>query len=309
MPNSRDLVNEPVLTAFSLAYQPQEMIGDKVMPRVNVRSLSGRYFTTGAGDAFRARDTRKRPNGDFHESKHDIDDAATFAIDEHGLEEFVPDLEKENFAAKSEGSIDLRTSTTEALTKQVMLSRESRVATLAQDDTQYPAANKTTLTGTDRWDDASSTPDTDIENAKLITLSIPNVLAISFEVFQALKRHAVVRDQYKFTSADSITPDLLARMFDLDAVWVGKAQETTSNPGQTDAFARIWNKNAVLLKVDPNPGLKSETFAFSPEMKARRVLSARLSRGSGGEMIKVVEVVGEKITDNRQGFIFVDAVS
>lgn len=309
MPNSRDLTTEPILTAFSLAYTPQELIGDKLFPRVNVASLSGRYFAFSAGDAFRAKDTRKRPSGDFHESKHDVDDAATFVIDEHGLEEFVPDIEKENWATKSQGVVDLRTSTTESLTKQIALSREKRVATLAQAAAQYPTGNKETLTGTDQWDDASSTPTLTIEAAKAATLSIPNVMAMSYEVFQVLKRHAEVRDQYKYTSADSITPELLARMFELDAVWVAKAQETTSNEGQTDTFARIWNKNVVLAKVDPNPGLKSETFSISPMMKDRRVLSARLTRGSGGEMIKVVEVLGEKIVDNRLGYLIIDAIS
>lgn len=309
MPNVRDLQTDAILTAFSLEYKPEDMIGDMVLPRVRTDTKAGRYFSFAAGDSLRARDTRKRGNGDFHENEHSADDSAQFQQDEQGLEEFVPDIDREDFSARSRGVVDLRTSTTDILTWQVMNSREKRVANLVQDLTEYPAANKTTLAGADQWSDNSSDPQQDIEAAKEVTLFVPNTLILSFAVFQVLKRHPQIRDNFKYTTAKSITADMLAGLFDLDKVLVGKAREATNNPGQPETFARIWSKNTVLAQIDQNPGLKARTFGFSPEMKPRRVLSVRSSRGSGGEIIKVVEVVGEKISDARMGFIWENSIA
>jgi len=41
----------------------------------------------------------------------------------------------------------------------------------------------------------------------------PNTLIISAEVFDALKEHPEVQDQFKYTSAESITTAMLARYF------------------------------------------------------------------------------------------------
>lgn len=305
----RDLTVDAILTAFSQEYTPEEYIGDRILPRVGVNTLTGTYYAWDAGDATRTKDTATRPGGSFHESQFKVTDDSPFVAREHGLEEFIADLKRKDWDARTRGAADYRTSTVENLTRQIANSREKRVADLVFDPAQYDGAHKVTLSGSDQWDDASSTPIEDIEGAKTLTFATPNILVVSYEVFQSLKRHQDVRDQYKYTTAKSITPELLAAMFELDAVLVGKAQETTSNPGQTNTWGRLWGKKAVLARVDPNPGPRSMTYGFSPEMVARRVLSARDSRGQGGEVVKVAEVIGETIVDPTLAYMFIDAVS
>jgi len=51
----------------------------------------------------------------------------------------------------------------------------------------------------------------------------PNKMVISKPVFAALKTHPKIKEQFKYTSSDSITTVMLANYFDLAQVVVGKS--------------------------------------------------------------------------------------
>ena len=76
-------------------------------------------------------------------------------------------------------------------------------------------------------DDANGDPFTDIAQGQTTILQNtgfePNILLLSWPVYQALRKHPLVIDRIKYTTradASKITPELLAGAFDIDKVVV-----------------------------------------------------------------------------------------
>ena len=85
-----------------------------------------------------------------------------------------------------------------------------------------------------------STPANDFENAReAIRASVgiyPNVAVIGAKAFSALKHHPKVTDRFKYVSKESITPDMIASLFELQKVMVGRAIYLDDNSNPVD----IW---------------------------------------------------------------------
>src|SRR5690606_40073095 len=98
---------------------------------------------------------------------------------------------------------------------------------------------KEVLSGGDQWDDyENSNPCAVIQDGKSSVLSKalrkPNLIIVGQEVFNALVNHPMILDRVKYTSRDSITPDMLASLFDVETFLVGSAVENASKEGQAD---------------------------------------------------------------------------
>jgi len=121
---------------------------------------------------------------------------------------------------------------------------------------------------TKQWSDyTSSDPIDDIEEAKSEVLSNtgmePNTLVLGYEVFRQLKNHPDLVDRIKYTSSQTITEDMLARMFDLDRVLVAKAVKATNNEGASEAYSFAYGKAALLAHVAPSPGLLTPSAGYT----------------------------------------------
>ena len=119
-----------------------------------------------------------------------------------------------------------------------------------------------------QWSDyAASDPIDDIEDAKAGILSTtgmePNTLVLGYDVFRALKNHPDIVDRIKYTSAQTVTADMLAAMFDIPRVIVSKGVKATNNEGATGAYAFTSGKKALLAYVAPTPGLLTPSAGYS----------------------------------------------
>jgi hypothetical protein len=138
------------------------------------------------------------------------------------------------------------------------LTLEIEQAALASNPANYGAANKLALAGTSRWDDPASTPITDIEGAKdqvRTTCGVePNRMVINNAGFRALKNHPTIVDRFKYTTAESITARMLAGLFDIEELAVGKATFVDST--ESDApFKEAWGECCLSrLCAKPRPG-------------------------------------------------------
>jgi hypothetical protein len=119
-----------------------------------------------------------------------------------------------------------------------------------------------------RWNVANSNPAADIETGKTAILAstgkLPNQLTVGRRVYAALRNNSAVKDQFKYTSADSISPAMLARYFDIEELLVSDAIVTTDAGATFDLMA---GKHALLTYTDRGPGLNKVTagitFAWS----------------------------------------------
>lgn len=116
----------------------------------------------------------------------------------------------------------------------------------------------------------------------------PNTLVIQRKVYDALNDHPDFADRLKYTSSESITPEILARMLDLDRVLVCGGVVNTAAEGQAAAVSFIQGKHALLAYVNPQPEpeMPSAAYTFgwtgilpgSPEGGAAGVAMSELPR-------------------------------
>lgn len=113
------------------------------------------------------------------------------------------------------------------------------------------------------WDDDSSSFLDNIFDAKPVVKKAsggyePNTLILGYEVYQTLKTHPQIKDATKYTSADSITREMIARQCEVDRVLVMGGVLNSAQKGQTENNAFIGGDDALLCYVNPNEPAISE---------------------------------------------------
>jgi hypothetical protein len=119
-----------------------------------------------------------------------------------------------------------------------------------------------------QWSDyTNSDPIEDIEAGKAQILSTTgleaNTLVLGYDVFRRLKNHPDLVDRIKYTSSQTITEDMLARMFDIERVLVSKSVKATNAEGATAAYSFTTGKTALLAHVAPNPGILTPSAGYT----------------------------------------------
>lgn len=120
-----------------------------------------------------------------------------------------------------------------------------------------------------RWDAASSSPLADVEVGKRAILAAtgfePNTLILGYEVFSALRNNAAIRDQFKYTSAESINEAMMARYFGVERLLVSKGVYANSAEGATTTTTLIAGKHALLCYSAPAPSIMTPTAGYTFE--------------------------------------------
>ena len=128
--------------------------------------------------------------------------------------------------------------------------------------------DKTGTTNFTKWSDyAASDPIEDIELGKETILQntgyMPNRLVLGYKTFRRLKHHPDVVDRFKYTSPDSITEEMLARLFEVEQVVVMRAVKNTAAEGATAVMAFVTGvDDALLCYANPSPGLLAPSAGY-----------------------------------------------
>lgn len=317
LPARGDVHIDQALTNISVAYiqAASNFIANRVFPSVPVTKQSDKYFTYNKGD-FRRDEVKPRAPGTESAGGGFRMSNDNYAAEVYAFHKDVPDQIRSN----ADAAVNVDNDASRFVTNLFLIQREVKWAseffTINVWDTDVVGATDFTV-----WDDSASDPEADIDTGKALILRTtgyePNTLVVGFEVHQALKKHPLVTERFKYTSPDSITESMLARFFEIDNYMVSKASYTTSLEGAaSDTHAFIAGKNALLCYVAPSPGLlipsAGYTFVWSGLTGASEVGVAisnfRLDRQ------KSDRVEGEFAYDNKvvasdQGYFFSGAVS
>lgn len=230
-----------------------------------------------------------------------------YSLDQYSLDVPVP-REHADEAATVPG-IDLGKRAVNTAMDTLTLTLEIEQAELASNPASYNAANRLALSGADRWSDPNSTPIADIEDAKSqvrTTSGIePNRMVIGSKGFTALKNHPKIVERFKYTTADSITAKMLAGLFDLDELAVGKATYVDSNdPGAP--FREAWGNIAALAYVPTqDAALEQPSFGYTYTLKGHPFVEP--PRWEGSKRSHVYGVTFERkpvLTGIASGFLF-----
>lgn len=264
LPNlSRDNIRaDIVLTELSRHYAQSPRLLHLIAPPVPVRSDRGELIQYG-------KEGFVRYNGERTERGTSRRITRGFKGEQYVLDQFRLEAPLDDHEAlkESELGIDPEEDRIELLMQAAMLDIDGKIAAAVQDATAYQTTHKTTLTGTDKWNDASaSNPGQVIDDAaQTVRQSIgrrPNVLTVGSRVFDALNNHDDVVAKFNNSGTfENLTPEQLASWKGFDLVLVVESLEAhPTNGNLTDLFGN----NAVLSYVDPRI-LSQSGISYSPD--------------------------------------------
>jgi len=256
---------DAALTNFSIAYMQDasRFIADKVFPNVPVEHKSDKYYVF-AKDAFLKAGGRRTPYGmeaprggfALSTSSYDVGTPWRWAFD------LTPDV-----LANADPGINIDQAASSYVMNGLLVQRE----------VQWGASYfKTGVWGTDvvgatnfaKWsDDANSDPITDVSTGRQTILGntgyLPNTMVVGNAVHEALKKHPLIVDRFKYTSSDSITNAMIARLFEVDNYLVAQAVQATNTEGETVATSLVLGANALLCYSAPAPSLLAHSAGYS----------------------------------------------
>ena len=230
-PTVSDVHVDAILTNISVAYMQEadNFVASRAFPQIPVNKQSDKYFTYSQADFFRDQ-VQLRADGTPSAGTGYSLSTATYAAEVYALHKDIGDQVRQN----ADNPIDPDMDATRFLTQQMLIRQEIDWAS---------NAFATGIWDTDRtpgtlWSAAGSTPIADIETGKQTVMTatgyVPNTLIISYKAFSALVDNSDIVDRIKFTSQDSVTPDLLARVFNVDRCLI---------------MSSVYNTAAALLRL------------------------------------------------------------
>lgn len=256
---------DAALTNFSIAYMQDatNFVADVVFPNVPVEHKSDKYFKFSKDAFLRAGGKQipfgqEAPRGGFQLStdNYDVGSPWRWGFD------LTPDI-----AANADAGVNIDQAASAFVMNGLLVQREVNWASNFF-ATSIWGTDKTGGTDFAQWnDDANSDPITDISNGRGQILSstgyLPNTMVVSFYVHEALKKHPLIVDRFKYTSSDSINEAMLARLFEVDRYVVAKAVQATSQEGETVSTALVLGKHALLCYSAPAPSLLAHSAGYT----------------------------------------------
>ena len=307
------------LTAITLAYQNRRLIADEVLPRTPVPSREFKWLQMNRDQMFTVPETLVGRKGQPNEVEFGGTETPGFVRD-YGLDDVVPNEDLESAPA---GFDSLGTAVT-GISELVALDREKRVADLIFNANTYPAANRTTLSGTSQWSDfTNSDPYTAIQNALDGMLMRPNIGVIGRLAWSRLRVHPRITAALAPSAngntltvngqGQPATLQAVADLLELDEILVGEAFINTAKPGQTASLSRCWGKHMAFLHQNPVATIRGNavTFGFTAEWGNRVAGSMPEPKVGlrGAQRVRVGESVNELIVASDVGYYFQNIVA
>lgn len=307
------------LTAISLAYSNRRLIADEVLPRTPVPAREFKWLQMNKDQMFTVPETMVGRKGRPNEVEFGGTEVPGFVRD-YGLDDVVP---QEDILSAPAGYDPLGTAVT-GISELIALDREKRVADLVFGLNTYPAANRTTLSGTSQWSDyTNSDPYTAIMTALDGVLMRPNVAVIGRLAFSKLRVHPKLTAALApSTTGNTLTVNgqgapataqAIADLLELDQIIIGEAFINTAKPGQTASLSRCWGKHMAFLHQNPIATIRGNavTFGFTAEWGNRVAGSIPEPEVGlrGAQRVRVGESVNELIVASDVGYFFQNVVA
>lgn len=260
-PTSSDVHIDSILTGLSVAYIQDQtrFISGQVFPVIPVDKQSDKYYVYTKGDWFRDEARKRAPATESAGGGYNLSTTG-YSADVFAFHKDIDDQVRAN----ADSPINVDRDAVEFVTQRLLLRREIQWVS----DYFTTSVWGSDVTPTNLWSDyAASDPINDIELGKETILAatgyMPNTLVLGYQTFRQLKNHPDVIDRFKYTSAANITADILARLFDVDRIFVSQSIKNTGNEGATDSFSFTHGKHALLCYVSPTPGLLTPSAGYT----------------------------------------------
>lgn len=299
------------LSSLSIRFQNEDYIGTRIMPIAMVEKQSDKYGVFSDRDYLAYPDATIGPRGQVQQLTTNIDQTNTFFCVAKALEEYI-DLDN---IANADAPLDLLANATYKVNDGLEWNREMAIASVLTTAGNY-SGNTVTLAAGSEWDSAGGgTPVKNIQDAISNCLGGPGPTRLvgwcGYEVYKVLARHPEIRDLYKYTGSGLASPQLLAGIFGLDELVVGKAWQDTANIGQTQALSRIWGEYFGVARVSttPRPNMYAFGMTFDWLGKNTEVIFERARGRRGGYIVKVGDAWVPKVVAARAGYLIANCLA
>lgn len=262
-------VIDPILTKqVQLGPVQSTFVGSKLFPSVPVGLRSGRIVRFG-DEAFALVNTRRTPGAATKRR------AVTYGSDQYTLyqdkiEGELPIELLEETQNTPDLPIDIQMMTVTLAKQTIDLRLEYDQLSLATSAAAYASNFKTTLSGTSQWSDPASTPKANVtvwkNRIRRACGMYPNTMVLGAEVFDFLDLHPEIRDQFKYTSDDSLTVDMLRRYFNVEDIGIATALVLDDATGEK---IDIMPDQVVLAYVnkDIRPNVITPSFGYTYSLR------------------------------------------
>ena len=298
-------VVDPILSGIAQGYIHAQRVGHTLFPAIDVLQRGGTVIEFGR-ESFLNYKSRRAPGADAINIQFGYE-GKPYSLSQFSLDAPIPREHMEE--ALTVPGIDLGKRAVNTAMDSLTLTLEIEQAELAGNPDSYPASNKLTLAGTAKWSNADSDPIGDIDAAKdhvRTTCGVePNRMVIGNTGFRALKRHPKITERFKYTTAESITAKMLAGIFDLDELNVGKATYV-ENLDANSVFKEAWGNFACMAYVPTqDAALDQPSFGYTYTLKGHPFVEP--PRWEGRNRSWVYGVTYERrpvLTGMAAGFLF-----
>jgi hypothetical protein len=263
MPIPSQIHRDAALENVSVAYRSNELVADAAFPGLPVSHDTNIYYQY-AKNSLSVPQTYRGNGAPANRATWEIT-TGSYALIHNALKDLVTDRDRNN----ADTAIQLDVDVTEYLVEKILLRKEVDLATLCGTAANW--ANTTSLTSTFAWtaNTTLSNPITFVDSASSVIAQqagkIPNTVILDRRTFMAANEHFNVVERIKYTSADSITPSLLGKLFNIPFMFVAGGVSNTGVEGLTEtttAMNFIWTDMAWVGYVERAPGLRKVSSIY-----------------------------------------------
>lgn len=268
-PTPGSLHVDTYLTDVSVAYVQSStaFVADRVFPRVPVAKQSDIVPMFSRADFLRDEMAKRAAGSEVRRVGYRTE-STSYIADEWALEHPIDDQVRANadgpFAALDENAAAF-------LTQKMLIKREREFVTNFLSTNLWTGSSDgdDLVSGTDftAWSNPASTPIEDVERRQTAmesrTGALANKLVVGRQVWSDLKNHPDIIDRIKYTSSETVTTQLVARLMGLDEVLVASAVYNTAGEGLAHSGAHIMADSALLVHTPTAPGLMTPAAGYT----------------------------------------------
>lgn len=310
MPLPSQVHQDQALENVSLAYKPGDLIAQDLCPMVPVQHESDRYYVY-SRDQLSLPETARAAGAEANRASFSLS-TATYNLEEHALKDFITDRARAN----ADKALNLEVDATEHLTNLILMRQEVELAALVSTAGNW--ANTTSLTSTFAWsaNTTLSNPILFADSAASTVVQasgmLPNSCVINDPTYRAIKEHVSMVDRIKYTSAESIGEELIARLFGVGKLYVGRGIRNTGGEGLADATANswIWTDCAWFGYTEKTPGLKKPSALYNFTMKQGNPVKVLRWREDNieADAVQVSKMFQQQVPMSAAGYLIVNTV-
>jgi len=233
---------------YAVEASQRGFIGLELLPIFEVPEQSADYPVIPIEALLKLQDTSRAPRSGYGRSDYNFE-TGTYACKEDGWEEAVDDTE----AALYRRYFDAEEVAVRRAVDILLRGQEAKIAEMLMDTSNITG---TSNVGTEWSKPATATPRANVNTAKAAMRAasglIPNVIAMSYKVFQATLMVKEITDALQYTNplqmgGEEAQKQALAQYFGVSKILVGNAIKDSGKKGAAFTIADLWDDEYILL--------------------------------------------------------------